>query len=169
MVHAARLIDITPGIKIAYLNAISAICQAREAEGTVTSDGVLTAFQIGLHEHMTRVFVNSDHCDTWKERAAEDSYSTTEYESTVVQSESGDALAWRDDSIMCYAYEDMRGHEDYIVPASLADMFYEWSDLVSVMRGDYCGVAHAWFFPYGLYGRGEDSGMFMYATNRPNL
>lgn len=71
MAHAARLIDITPDIKIAYLNAISAICQAREAEGTVTSDGVLTAFQIGLHEHMTRVFVNSDHCDTWKERARE--------------------------------------------------------------------------------------------------
>lgn len=101
--------------------------------------------------------------------AAEDSYSTTEYESVAVPSESGDALAWHDDSIMCYAYEDMRGHEDYIVPASLADMLYEWFNLVSVMRGDYCDVAHAWFFPYGLYGLGEDSGMFMYATNRPNL
>ena len=100
--------------------------------------------------------------------AAEDSYSTTEYESTVVQSESGDALAWHDDSIMCYAYEDMRGHEDYIVPASLADMLYEWSNLVSVMRGDYCDVEHAWFFPYGLYGLGEDSGMFMYATSSMN-
>lgn len=101
--------------------------------------------------------------------AAEDSYSTTEYESTVVQSESGDAFTWHEDCTTCYAYEDMRGHEDYIVPASLADMLYDWSDLVSVMRGDYCDVAHAWFFPYGLYGLGEASGMFMYATNRPNL
>lgn len=101
--------------------------------------------------------------------AAEDSYSTTEYESTVVQSESGDALAWHEDRTTCYAYEDMRGAEEYVVPASLADMLYEWSDLVSVMRGDYCDVVHAWFFPYGLYGLGEDSGMFMYATNRPNL
>ena len=101
--------------------------------------------------------------------AAEDSYSTTEYESTAILAESGDALAWHEDCATCYAYEDMRGHEDYIVPASLADMLYEWSDLVSVMRGDYCDVAHAWFFPYGLYGLGEDSSMFMYATNRPNL
>lgn len=101
--------------------------------------------------------------------AAEDSYSTTEYKSTAVPTGSGDALKWHNDQIICYAYEDMRGHEDYIVPASLADMLYEWSDLVSVMRGDYCDIVHAWFFPYGLYGRGEDSGMFMYATNRPNL
>lgn len=100
--------------------------------------------------------------------AAEDSYSTTEYESVVVPSESGDALAWRDDSIMCYAYEDMRGHEDYIVPASLTDMFYEWHNLVDMIRDGYCNVTRAWFFPYGLYGLGEDSGMFMYATSSMN-
>lgn len=99
--------------------------------------------------------------------AAEDSYSTTEYESTVVQSESGDALAWHEDCTTCYAYEDMRGAEEYVVPASLADMLYEWSNLVSVIRDDYRDVEHAWFFPYGLYGLGEDSGMFMYASNQP--
>jgi hypothetical protein len=62
-----------------------------------------------------------------------------------------------------------RGAEEYVVPASLADMLYEWPNLVSVIRDDYRDVEHAWFFPYGLYGLGEDSGMFMYATNRPNL
>ena len=99
--------------------------------------------------------------------AAEDSYSTTDYESTVVQAESGDALTWRNDSIMCYAYEDMRGAEEYVVPASLADMLYEWADLGSLIRDDYCNVTHAWFFPYGLYGLGEDSGMFMYVSKQP--
>lgn len=101
--------------------------------------------------------------------AAEDSYSTTEYESTAIPAESGDALAWHEDCTTCYAYEDMRGHEDYIVPASLADMFYEWHNLVGMIRDGYCNVTRAWFFPYGLYGLGEDSSMFMYATNRPNL
>ena len=79
------------------------------------------------------------------------------------------ALAWHEDCTTCYAYEDMRGAEEYVVPASLADMLYEWPNLVSVIRDDYRDVEHAWFFPYGLYGLGEDSGMFMYATNRPNL
>lgn len=69
MTHAARLFNITPEIERAYLNAVSAICQAGESEGPVTSDGVLTAFQMGLYEHMMQFFVNSDHRATWKDRA----------------------------------------------------------------------------------------------------
>lgn len=98
--------------------------------------------------------------------AADDSYSTTEYKSTAVPTGSGDALKWHNDQIICYAYEDMKGAEEYIVPASLTDMLYEWAETVALMRENYLDVEHAWFFPYGLYGQGEWPGMFMHATNQ---
>lgn len=98
---------------------------------------------------------------------ADDSYSTTEYESRAVSIESRDALTWRNECLTCHAYEDMQGAEEHVASVSLADMVYNWADVVTEIQDNYLDVEYAWFFPYGPYGMYEATGMFMYASNQP--
>lgn len=53
---------------------------------------------------------------------------------------------------------------------AVGDATHQWANMMNYYTNSrYADEKYAWFFPYGLYGLGEDSGMFMYATNRPNL
>ncbi len=98
---------------------------------------------------------------------ADDSYSTTEYQSLAVSTKSGDTLTWRNESLTCNAYEDMRGAEEHVASVSLADMVYEWADVVTEIQDNYLDVEYAWFFPYGPYGMYGATGLFMHASNQP--
>lgn len=98
---------------------------------------------------------------------ADDSYSTTEYQSLAVSTKSGDTLTWRNECLTCNAYEDMRGAEEHVVSVSLADMAYTWADVVCAIQDNYLDVEYAWFFPYGPYGMYEATGLFMHASNQP--
>ena len=69
MTHTVRLIDITSEIRNAYTRVVGELCRAMEAEGPVTSKGVLRAYGIGVDIHMTLCFVDSDHYPTWEKRA----------------------------------------------------------------------------------------------------